>query len=115
MPMTEERLREIVEGIMGNDDRTLADVDLADELRAHADELAALRKDRERIKPLVDALLVYANEDNWKCSRCGKQDSLNCFMSNWTGPVNEEDGQAWDIARGVLKFDAAMSEGGGVE
>lgn len=50
--MTEERLREIAKSKW-----LIPDDSIAAELRAHADELAGLRKDRERFKKLLNAVV----------------------------------------------------------
>ena len=63
-----------------------------------ADEIDALRAQVERLRK---ALEIYASEDNWKCPRCGKKDSLNCYMGKWCGPVSGE-GHGYDIARAAL-------------
>jgi len=68
------------------------------------------RKDiQKEAETLRTALRKYADGNNWVCPRCGKRDSLNCFMGKWTGPVDRDDaeisvgvGHGYDIARTAL-------------
>lgn len=62
-------------------------------------EIASLRA---QVDVLSDALKQYADPQNWNCPRCGKRDSLNCFMGRWRG--SGEHG--YDIATAALSNSA---------
>lgn len=74
------------------------------------DQKKQLAERAERLAKLREALLIYADEKNWNCPRCGKRDSVNCFMGRWTGPVNPPadpdfhmgEGHGYDVAREAI-------------
>lgn len=125
MPMTEERLREVVAMITERCSCPIQDqcelcTKAADELRAHADELAGLRKDRadavlSGVLIALGCVYLFGAEGAAEeiVGTVGADELLRVAKAEEDCYLPQLENTISFLRTGTYRDDAAMSEGGG--